>query len=277
MTPASIRAQVFAEDWSAVTSPADRAAGRIQPSVEFRIHRADTGEERWLSRSGEIVRDASGQPLRLRGVVQDITDRKRAEEKQRLLMAELLHRVKNNLALVQALAAQTFRSAPTLDAARDAFGARLRALARAHDLLAEGRADTTLRDLLRGIIALHGAGGDHLVAEGPPVRLGSNAALALALALHELATNAAKYGALSVPGGRVAVTWTLEGAGPDRILRFRWVEAGGPPVTPPTRRGFGTRLIEDNLRRAWHGTTALRFAPEGLTLEAAAPVARLGT
>lgn len=301
MTPASIRAQVLPEDWAAVTNAADRAAGRVQGTVEFRIRRADTGEERWLSRNGEIVRDAVGNPLRLRGVIQDITGRKRAEDRQRLLMGELLHRVKNNLALIQAVAAQTFRNAPSLEAARVAFGARLRALARAHDVLGEGQAaDTTIGDVVRGMVALHapnvarrgdGMSGDskradaeggqdapRITGDGPPVRLGASPALALAL--HELATNAAKYGALSTPGGRVAVSWRLDEpsggkAGPDRLLRLRWEESGGPAVARPTRRGFGSRLIEENLRRAWHGTATLRFPPTGVVLEAAAPLAAL--
>ncbi len=271
-TAATTRALILPADSPLASDPAGRAEGRADRVTEYRIRRADTGEERWIARQAEILRDAEGRPTRMRGVIQDVTDRKRAEERQLLLTRELLHRVKNNLAIIQAIATRTLRDAPSTAAAAETFGARLRALARALEVLGEGGVGaTTVGEVVRGIVALHGDGGRRIAGEGPPVPLGASAALALSLALHELATNAAKYGALSAPEGHVAITWAQGGG----ALRFRWTESGGPPVTPPARRGFGSRLIEENLSRSWRGTAILAFAPAGVVLEASAPVAGL--
>jgi two-component sensor histidine kinase len=146
-----------------------------------------------------------------------------------------------------------------------AFKSRLLALSHAHDLLSRGAwQDASLRDLLQQMLAPYAQGDEHrIVLAGPGVRLSPNAALALAMAFHELATNAAKYGALSAPGGRIAVTWAAESSGA-RALDIRWVERGGPAVVPPSRRGFGSRLIERGLAHELEAELRLQFVPPGL-------------
>ncbi|HEX8578082.1 MAG TPA: sensor histidine kinase, partial [Allosphingosinicella sp.] len=212
-------------------------------------------------------------------VSRDISQRKKAEEHQRLLINELNHRVKNTLALVQGLALQSFRDGRDPAEARTAFQHRLAALAAAHDLLTrESWEGATLRGLAEGALG-HLIGQERRVEiSGPDVTLGPKAAVSLVMALHELSTNASKYGALSVPSGRVTVAWTLDG---DR-LRLEWREQGGPPVTAPGRRGFGLRMIERALAADLGGGVAMEFEPTGLicrieaSLAEAAPRGREG-
>lgn len=189
----------------------------------------------------------------------------RAEAHRELLINELNHRVKNTLAIVQSIAARTFRNTETGEA-RAAFEARLMALARAHNILSEEKWENAeLRAIVKRALEPYVAAGDtRLLIAGPDVRLAPQTALAVAMVLHELATNAAKYGALTRPSGRVAIDWQLSGAGPKRRLRMHWREAGGPPVAEPTRKGFGLTLIERGIGQELGGTAALSFPPEGL-------------
>lgn len=167
-----------------------------------------------------------------------------AEDERRILTHELSHRLKNTLTLVQSIASQTLRNAPDVETARDALSLRLIALGQAHDILLAGRRDAAdLGDVVRGSLGLHADGPERFHLDGPSLPIGPGAALSLALILHELATNAVKYGALRAETGRVAVDWTVEGT----VLRLSWRESGGPAVVPPTRKGFGTRLIERGL------------------------------
>ncbi len=154
------------------------------------------------------------------------------------------HRLKNTLTLVQSMASQTMRNAPDLDSARDALSLRLIALGKAHDILLAGRRDAAdLAEVVRGSLGLHADGPERFHLQGPSLHIGPGAALSLALLLHELATNAVKYGALSHEQGRVEVEWTDDGT----LLRLSWRETGGPVVKAPARKGFGTRLIERGL------------------------------
>jgi PAS domain S-box-containing protein len=207
----------------------------------------------------------------------DVTGRKRAEARQRRLLDEVNHRVNNTLAAVQSVAAQTLRAAPSTEPVRAALLGRLFALSRAHDLLARGYwAGVPLRDLAEGQLALHRDGNPARVeAAGPEVWLRPGAAVALGMALHELATNAAAYGALSAPDGRVRLEWSLVGtADRGERLCLRWAERGGPPVPgPPARRGFGSRLLERGLAQELRAETRLLFAPPGLCWEFDAPLA----
>jgi PAS domain S-box-containing protein len=189
----------------------------------------------------------------------DVTDRVLAERQQKLLLDELNHRVKNTLATVQAIAHQTLRSSPEPAEFREAFESRLMALAATHDLLtATNWRGATLRDLL--LAELRPFSHDKYQLSGPEVDLTPAETLALGLVLHELATNAAKYGALSAPGGCVRIFWSrFEGR-----LDIEWREQDGPEVSPPTRRGFGSRLIERSLREQLGGSARLDFAPSGL-------------
>ncbi|KQP31869.1 hypothetical protein ASF49_10615 [Methylobacterium sp. Leaf104] len=200
--------------------------------------------------------------------------RLRAEEQQAVLNRELSHRMKNMLAMVQAIATQTLRNAPDLDTARDVLADRLFAMSKAHDLLLNGtRESASIEAVIRGALEIHDdAGSERLRLAGPFVQVGSKAALSLALMVHELATNAAKYGALSCPEGTVAVTWTVEADGPESMLTLSWRERGGPAVAPPKRRGFGSRLIERGLAGAVGGSVRTTYESVGLVCELTAPL-----
>ena len=195
--------------------------------------------------------------------VLDLSDRKEAEERQKLLLEELNHRVKNTLATVKALLAQTLRTAESPEAFREAFEGRLLALSQTHNLLNRSCwTGVSLRDILMQELAPHGsAESGRFLLEGDDVRLGPVAAVTLGMAFHELATNAAKYGALSVPAGRVRAAWRLGGPG---RLHLDWAEMDGPPVRPPQRRGFGSRLIEEMLAGEVWGEVRLDFPAQGV-------------
>jgi two-component sensor histidine kinase/GAF domain-containing protein len=266
------------DDWLARVHPEDREQARrwFEEDVrrlgpfdhEYRIVRPVDGEVRWVHNRGRIDGDARGRAVRLLSIQTDITDRKRDEARQRLLINELNHRVKNTLATVQSIAAQTLRNASSLPRAREDFENRLLALSRAHDILTRRTWEgASVGEICGAATEAHGS--DRFDLSGPDLNLAPQTALSLSLALHELATNAAKYGALSVPAGRVAVAWALEG----RRLRLTWRERGGPPVAPPGRKGFGSRLIERGLARELGGEARLTFAPEGVVCEVVAPLA----
>jgi len=202
----------------------------------------------------------------------DVTERRSAEARQRLLVNELNHRVKNALATVQAIAAQSLRGEDVSAAARERFLARLMALARANDVLvAEDWQGASLAAIAGEVAGPHGAC-ERFLIEGPAVHLSPQAATAMALALHELATNAAKYGALSTPEGRVALGWSLAGEPGRRRVLITWRETGGPPAAPPARTGFGTRLIERGLAGGLKALAKLDYRPEGLVFTLDAPL-----
>ena len=205
---------------------------------------------------GRVRAEASSSPLRdgddrvvaAVTVVVDVEAREQAIEHQQLLMSELAHRMKNTLSMVQAIVSQTLRSAPSTDAARVEIMERMGALSRAQDALARTRwISAELSDTIDAALLPLALGPERLSVAGPPVRVGSRAALSFTLALHELATNAVKYGALSAPGGRVEIGWSVgpppQGSASGEVLTFTWSERGGPEVGPPMRKGFGSRLI----------------------------------
>ncbi|WP_336492405.1 sensor histidine kinase [Methylobacterium nigriterrae] len=200
--------------------------------------------------------------------------RLRAEEQQVTLNHELSHRLKNTLAMVQAIATQTLRNAPDLETAQEALIARLIALGKAHDILLTGKGESAdVHEIIQGALELHDdlqPGRFTLV--GPALRTGEKAALSLALMIHELATNAAKYGALSTPNGRVHVSWGIAEQPGEQTVRLTWQEQGGPPVTPPSRKGFGSWLIERGLAGAVGGEVRTIYAPEGLVCSLVAPL-----
>ncbi|MDB5422918.1 MAG: diguanylate cyclase [Phenylobacterium sp.] len=217
-------------------------------------------------------------PMRDGGIavsLRDITERKQAERRQRLLVNELNHRVKNALATVQAIAAQSLRGADLPQAAFDRFMARLMALARANDILvAEDWLGAELDAIATQVASPYVAEGEvgRFRVGGPEAHLAPKAATAVALALHELATNAAKYGALSTTEGQVSLTWALDGEGAARRLHMSWRESGGPPVTPPQKAGFGTRLIEKGLKAELQADVRLDYAESGLVMTLDAPL-----
>ena len=216
-----------------------------------------------------------GRPAKLLSVSRDITAQKLAEQQQALLHEELAHRVKNTLAVVQAIASQTLRGDVTLAGARDAFTRRLATLARANDILLQSSwTAASLKAIIEAAAAVHGTASSRIAIEGPEVKIGPRAALSFALALHELSTNAVKYGALSTASGRVRISWALTRGRP-QAFSFEWAEVGGPPVTPPTRTGFGTRLIDRMLASSLEADVRLDYAPRGVTLTVLGPLDRL--
>ena len=243
---------------------------------EHRIVRPD-GKTCWVMARGRLTRNGAGEPERFSGASVDITDRRMAEERQRLLMEELSHRVKNTLTVVQAIASQTLRGSGASPEAREALSTRLMAMSRAHELLMQGGwSEANLHDLVLETARLHAHGeAGRFRIEGPGLMLGSRAAMALALVLHELATNAVKYGALSVPEGEVLVRWDTTTIDGEARLRFRWQEAGGPPVVPPARQGFGTRLIERSFGQSLGASMRLDYPETGVTFILDAPVAAM--
>lgn len=217
-------------------------------------------EERFLDFVLQPILGADGTTRGIFVEGSDVTDRIAAETQQKFLLDELNHRVKNTLATVQAIAAQTLRHSPDPPAFRRAFEARIMALSATHNLLtATSWRGAELRDVLSMELSPYGA--ERYGLEGGVVDLSAPAALALGMLVHELATNAAKHGALSEPGGRVEVAWRLA---PEGKLVLDWRETGGPPVAVSTHRGFGSRLIERSLRGDLAGAAVLAFHPDGL-------------
>jgi PAS domain S-box-containing protein len=236
--------------------------------MEYRIVRPD-GETRWIFGRGRVVRDPSGQPVRYSGVDIDVTDRKRMEEHQKLLVAELNHRVKNTIATIQSIARQSLANGRPLEEAREAFLRRLQALAHAHGLLTASEwRGASLSALVEDELKPYG---EHARFGGEDLVLAPRAALIVRLVLHELATNAVKHGALGVPGGRVDVAWSI------RRERFRlsWRESGGPAVPAPARRGFGSSLLERAVAYELQGQAGLEFASKGVRYELDAPLRNL--
>jgi PAS domain S-box-containing protein len=242
---------------------------------EYRFLRAD-GSYAYILDRGYVLRDDSGKAVRMIGAMLDISARKRAEEHQRLLTAELQHRVKNTLALVQAIANQSLRGATDLEEACEAFSARLISLGRAHDILTQASwSEAPISDVVEGALCAHRlADASRIRIGGPNVLLGAKPALSLALALHELATNAAKYGALSNATGVVDLRWHVETEGGVPRFCLTWSERGGPSVLgPPVRRGFGSRLIERSFAAELGGEVKMTYAPAGLICLMKAPLA----
>jgi PAS domain S-box-containing protein len=253
-------------------------AGERFVEAEFRYRRRSDGAVRWLILRFEVMLDETGAARRAVGVLTDITARKAGEAHLRLMINELNHRVKNNLATVQAIASQTLRGTESLPEARNAFMGRLLALASAHDVLTREQWEgALLGEVARGVLTpLCGADTARLRLEGPRVMLGPRAALSIAMALHELCTNAAKYGALSADGGSVDLGWSVE-PGPDgEVLSLQWRERGGPAVQPPQRRGFGSRLLERAVAAELRGEVRIDFAPSGVVCAVTAPLGRDG-
>jgi PAS domain S-box-containing protein len=204
--------------------------------------------------------------------VVDISERRNADAQRDLLLAELNHRVKNTLAVVQAIAHQTFKDDTEPAQARRAFEARLLALSGAHSRLTQSNwQNASLAELVADVLDANMKNKSRVETSGPLILLPPKAALAVTMALHELLTNAVKYGALSGDAGTITVSWSVSPGLPARFVLL-WREAGGPPVTPPTRRGFGSRLIERLLAQDMEGEVTLSFAPEGVVCSIDAPL-----
>ena len=234
------------------------------------VRRRKDGSSVDVSLTASPIRDSQGTIVGASKIARDITGRRQAERLQQTLMHELNHRVKNTLATVQAIARQSFRSSALGSRERETFEARLQAMSRAHDLLTQESWDgTDMAAVVAQVLAPYQR--DRFEIDGPELRLTPRVALALTMALHELATNAAKYGALSVPSGRVAITWTVTPDDPPQ-LDLRWQEQDGPLVVPPTEKGFGSRLIERSLAMEIGGKVRISYEPSGVVCEVKAPV-----
>jgi PAS domain S-box-containing protein len=250
-------------------------ASEQQYQLTYRIRRPD-GEVRWVMDRGQVDRDAAGKALRVVGVLVDITDLKAAEERQRLLFDELNHRVRNTLAIVQSLAQQTLRSKPDPQEFTRAFGERIMSLSRAHDLLTQTAwQGAPLQEVVSAALEPFTAQAGRIDIQGDAVELPASITITLALMLNELATNAAKFGALSTDTGRVEISWTITPTetqgGTGLAVDFIWQERDGPPVVPPKHRGFGSRLLAASAQQI-KGELDAQFAPEGLRCRIRFPV-----
>jgi PAS domain S-box-containing protein len=267
VTPSNLRGLVNRSDWKMLCRllmRARRDGGSYQ--AEFRVRHPD-GRVRWCFGTAAASKDAAGRISRIRGVTMDITERKEAEERQSLLAREVDHRTKNALAVVHAIVSLT--RARDIAQFSAAVEGRIQALARAHNLLSESRwRGARIADLVQGELAPYRTARlERVRISGKNLSLHPSAVQALALAFHELATNAAKHGALSVPYGNVQVTWELH----DDQLKLRWIESGGPPFEAKAEGGFGIRLIKAGVETQLSGTAEFEWRHDGLRCEIRLP------
>jgi PAS domain S-box-containing protein len=243
-------------------------------NLEYRVTRADNGARVWVAAQGRALYDKEGTFTGMTGVVQDITDRKHAEQRQHLLIRELHHRVKNTLATVQAIVGSTARTASSIDEFYQGFVGRIVSLARTHNLLTEDLwQKAALEELIQTELGPYeDEARNRIVVEGPHVELPSEAAVPIGMAIHELTTNAAKHGALSTFGGQVDVKWRIEPGEERSMLHFFWTEHGGPRVTQPSRQGFGSRLLQRVLTTQLQAQVTMDFQEEGLRFSMVMPM-----
>ncbi|MBS0243756.1 MAG: hypothetical protein JSS20_16390 [Proteobacteria bacterium] len=261
---------------ASIASAIEGAVDRFE--IEFRTPDTRGAPARSILAFGHVERQGDA-PSRVRGIAMDITERKRAEDHQRFLMRELSHRSKNLLTIVQAMASQTGRSSSTVSEFLQRFRRRLAALAGAQDaLIAQNWFGASLAEVAKAQIETFIGGSDHRVtATGPDIFIDADAVQAIGLAMHELATNSVKYGALSSPAGRVAIDWRLEPADARQHLRLSWREQGGPPVVEPTRKGFGHAVIVQMVASKLDADVRLEFPSDGLHWTLLMPMKHLGT
>jgi PAS domain S-box-containing protein len=278
--------ELTCEEWRACVFPDDLARfealrnrvfteRRRELNMEYRIVGAD-GEARWVESLGLVSYDGEGRPTRLVGVHIDITERKRAEDQQRRLLAELDHRVKNVLATVQAVASHTMQASSSMEHFVAALGGRIRSMALAHELLSHRRwLGIPLAELVERELAPYTTGSNAEIG-GPEVMLHAEAGPTMATVLHELVTNAAKYGALSVASGRVSIRWRvpLNGSANDKLV-LTWRETGGPLVVPPRKSSYGMQVVRELVPYELGGTVDHVLAPEGAQCRLEIPLAHL--
>jgi PAS domain S-box-containing protein len=267
---------IAAENRPAITALKRDAleSGQVRDG-EVRVN--EGGSLRWYDLHIAPLRDVSGAIVGLTCAAVDITGRKEGEAHLRLLMRELTHRSKNLLAVIQAMARQTARHAGSIDGFLEQFGARVQALARSHDLLVQEEwHGVSLAELVRSQLAPYfDRNSGQITMDGPSVMLRPEAAQSLGLALHELAINAVRFGALSIESGRVSINWTWQPTHEPPAVEILWTEIGGPKVEVPARRGFGTMVVERNLARAIEGEVELTFGNEGVRCRIHIPVSQL--
>lgn len=265
--------EVWHEAWPFVAPFAERAyAGEATFVEDFAliVHRVGFPEQTYFTFCYSPIRDDAGQVAGFLDTVIETTAKVRAEQRSRLINNELAHRIQNTLTIVNCIADQTFRNATSIADARTNFIHRIRALGGAHEVLTKSDTNVaTVSDVIENALAPHQYALGEICAEGPPLNLSARQALTLAMCIHELATNAMKYGALSQAGGEVTIRWQVEPqeADAEQYFRLTWVESNGPPVIEPERRGFGSLLIEHVLADDFHGKVDVQYHPQGLRCE----------
>jgi two-component sensor histidine kinase len=273
-TVAWIDLYIFPEDQAQVWKAAHEAIRDTRPfQLEHRVRRVD-GSAGWTFSRAVPVLNETGEIIEWFGAASDVTARKEAEEHLKLIINELNHRVKNTLAMMQAIADQTFKGTDDLEVSRAKFAARIKALASASDLLTgEHWVGASLQQTAEQVLAPYiNDAPERATIRGPEVLLTPKSAISFSMALHELATNAVKYGAWSVKDGHVALDWRIVPDGSIPRLKVEWREANGPPVAKPMRRGFGSRLLERGLSAELGGKVHLDFRAEGLVCTVDAPL-----
>jgi PAS domain S-box-containing protein len=270
------------ERWAALLLPQDRAdalthveAARAGTSVvhEFRIQRQDDHSFRWLRNTHFPLRDAEGEVRRIGGIVEDVTPARLAVEHQGILLAELQHRVRNTLGMIRSIVNRTAKGATSVEDYRERLEGRLLALARVQALLTRtANAGVSLRGIIESEVGAQAHHPAQLELDGSDLLLPPKVAEVLTLAFHELATNALKYGALMVPEGRVRVRWTVSPQDGEQWLTLDWIESGGLPPPPASRRGFGSELIEARIPYELSGTGKVTIGPEGAHCHMAFPL-----
>lgn len=258
-------AEVMSPENYAFMKPLKQKAIDSGEPVRGEIKAKVDGSFKWYDISMAPLKNRAGHIIGLTGAAIDISERKGWEQHLRLLMRELTHRSKNLLAVIQAMARQTARHTDSVDGFIERFGARLHALAGSHDLLVqESWQRASIAELISSQLGHYSdLVGTQIIVKGPKVYMNPDAAQNLGMALHEMATNAVKYGALSVSTGQVTISWDWKGQGAKRVLRLLWREKGGPAVKVPTSRGFGSQVIERNLTRALGAEVKLEYAASG--------------
>jgi PAS domain S-box-containing protein len=259
ITAENIRALIHPDDWSALQLIArGMAEGTRTQQTEFRVLRSN-GEIRWCLGTAAASVDGAGKVVRISGVTIDVTDRKEAEERQVLLAREVDHRARNALAVIQSIIRLT--RAKSVDDYVQAIEGRIKALARAHTLLSDSRWNgADLGTLVNEELAPYRTGGDKIRCKGPDISLQPATAQGLALALHELATNAAKHGALSSPTGKISLDWQLE----SDALTLHWAENGGPRIAEPSSSTFGLKVIVASIEQQLGGKSSFDWDSKGL-------------
>jgi PAS domain S-box-containing protein len=281
------QAPLSAAGFVALVHPDDRAHFKahvmsVRPdnpsyAVTFRVIRPDA-QEMWLEEAATAEFDLDGKCLRIEGLTRDITKSKRAEEHQRMLVAELDHRVKNVLARVGVVAMYTREGSGTIDEFIQALDRRIQSMAVAHELLSQGNwLGVRLADLVRHQLAPY-ATDANTATSGPDIALNAAATEALGMVLHELVTNAFKYGALSIPEGRVSVNWEYQNRDDATLgLKVLWRETCGPAVSAPCKSGYGISLICELIPHELGGTVDLAFSSEGVSCTIEIPLKQLGS
>jgi len=256
---------------------ARQGAGELDTYTTDSKFRRKDGSRGWARVTSTAVRDGAGEFLYAVRVVEDITERRQADRRQKLLIDELNHRVKNTLATVQSLAWQAARPGVPPQVAQERFQERLLALSRTHNLLNETHWEgASLRTVLETELQPYATSASRIRLDGPELRLPPKPAVVLGMAFHELTTNAIKYGALSAPTGQVQVDWKAAGHGREIVLTIDWCERGGPALEAQPNPGFGSRLLRQTITRELAGQLDIRYEREGVCCAIAVPLGAVG-